>query len=165
MQPTGLHSACLGLVAPSWPICFHQHTTRLCTSACLARLAASQESADVLAQPCFSLYIVRPLSRVRASNDSSAMRLVIAPTSVSPTFFSRSAQGPSITSYTLCVVHPRMIFARASSELVTFFLAAFLLTHSRSFFLFFFKAYKHPSISKLVALLSVGYFFYSLTYM
>lgn len=53
-------------------------------------------------------------------------------------FFSRSAQGPSITSYTLCVVHPRMIFARASSELVTFFLAAFLLTHPRSFFFFFF---------------------------
>ena len=86
-----------------------------CTSARLARLAGSQESADMLAQPCFSLYIVcRPFSRVRASNDSSTMRRIIVPTSVSPTSFSTSAQGPSITSCTHRFVHPRIIFAPAT---------------------------------------------------
>lgn len=52
----------LGLVAPSWPICFHQHTIQLAFAHRPVLLdwagVRSQESADVLAQPCFSLYSV-----------------------------------------------------------------------------------------------------------
>ena len=84
---------------------FYQHNSPL-SSVCPARLAGFAGKSDVLAQPCFSSCIahVRSLTCTCLANDSSMMRRVIAPTSLSQISFSHvCTQGPSITSYTRTV--------------------------------------------------------------